>query len=365
MESKDSLSVLCEKCNEACEETTTVTTRKLESRRIITQEWCESCRDDYAFACTDCENWYSTEYFQWREDICNSCSDNYAICEDCDSIVRSEHAYFCDECGHTYCDSCRCSCGEKSGSIHGYKYKPSAIFHGGAGIMHYGIELEVDCAQHTAKDTLYALGGEWHAYLKEDDSIASGYEIVSHPHTLNAHRELWEKFWAHARRNHLDADKNGMHVHIQRLYLTKYRIGMMQAFLNEPANEGFVTAIAGRDSRSYAALKPALAKVSADGTNDRYQALNLENERTVEIRIFRGTTDKARFFANLEFCDALVAFTIDRGYMHLTVKEFCAFVRKGRKTWRALDDWMVSANYLPKILTKQEKTKGREVALCA
>ncbi len=80
-------------------------------------------------------------------------------------------------------------------------------------------------------------------------------------------------------------------------------------------------------------------------------ALNLNNSRTVEIRIFRGTIRKSEFFKNLEFCDALVQWSIDRSHKLISVAAFTKFVRTNRKSYPALDAFLVERKHLTAVKT--------------
>jgi len=112
--------------------------------------------------------------------------------------MRRNHAFddlrYSESREESYCSDCL-----PDEHVHDYSYKPSARFYGGAGVIHYGIELEVSTDKDNADAVLDALGGdnESHVYLKEDCSISDdGFEIVTHPHTLAAHRDLWSGYLA-------------------------------------------------------------------------------------------------------------------------------------------------------------------------
>ena len=63
---------------------------------------------------------------------------------------------------------------------------PHQTFHN----LHMGIELEVENDQELAGDYLLSLGSSQEDfYLKSDGSIEDGFEIVSHPFTM----EYWHK----------------------------------------------------------------------------------------------------------------------------------------------------------------------------
>jgi hypothetical protein len=333
-----------------CDEATT------DDYTVDDNAWCESCRDAHATRCDDCRGWFSdtSNGLSHRGDwYCESCAENYSTCESCNDLLSESHQYFHEDSGCTYCCDCLPSeddDDESSDYIHDYSYKPHRIFHGNPSQIHYGVEVEVTADRSYADATIDILGGNQHTYLKQDGSIeGSGFEIVTHPHTLQAQRELWRPFNAFARRNGFKANGNGMHVHIERSKLTPYRIALMQSFLNTPANSDFVVAIAQRDCSHWAKLKPELAAVKRGGDGSRYSALNLCNRDTAEVRIFRGTIKWSEFQKNLEFCDALVHWTLDRSHTDLGYQGFCKYVRANRKLYGALDAFLVGLGYLPAI----------------
>ncbi len=57
--------------------------------------------------------------------------------------------------------------------------------------------------------------------------------------------------------------------------------------------------------------------IAARFPRDHYNAVNITQHDTVEVRIFAGTLDPTRFFANLEFVKSVIEFTDPkRGYEH-------------------------------------------------
>lgn len=174
------------------------------------------------------------------------------------------------------------------------------------------------------------------AILKSDGSIgAPGYEIVTRPASLSRHRTEWQRFFDSPLRRQLlsyDVRTCGLHVHLSRAPLTPLAIGKIVILINSPCNAEFIKKMAGRGLDRWAKLQPSMRL--ADGLptkptkhgyrrrrgisaceDDRYSAVNLRNRHTVEIRIFRGTLKPASFFRCLEFCDAVVKWSMWPGGM--------------------------------------------------
>ncbi len=70
--------------------------------------------------------------------------------------------------------------------------------------------------------------------------------------------------------------------------------------------------------------------------HNRYEAINLQNGRTVEFRIFKGTLKEATFFMSLEFVDAVVEYCAPGNHSvadMIGVEKFKAFVAENKKRW--------------------------------
>lgn len=135
-----------------------------------------------------------------------------------------------------------------------------------------------DAAERTAKQL------EGFAILKHDGSIGQGFEIVTAPSTLELHRDNWKPFWSSTPQTTLSgwsSGKCGMHVHITRP--SALTVGKMLCFLNADDNASLINAVAGRAQSSWAKVSPK--KVTDwDKSSDRYEALNIQNRKTVEVR---------------------------------------------------------------------------------
>lgn len=345
-ETDDDNLISCDRCGDMVDADGAVT--------VGQNEWCTECADDYSSTCCHCDERFSDYNMNTIDQYegtaaCDSCFNNhYTSCDSCGCTLAINDC-FSDDYG-AYCEDCyderRSSSNEH---IHKYDHKPEPIFHGGAGVIHYGVELEVDCCASYAEDVVDTLGGDRHVYLKEDSSIDNGFEIVTHPHTLDAHGKLWAPFFGSANLiGAMSAYDNGMHVHIQRRYLSRLQLQKMVIFINRRDHAEFVEFMADRSVGKWAAVDPYKANFNYKAySNDRYTALNLTNPRTAEVRIFRGTLDRERFMANLQFCDALVTFCGTTGCRELSVPEFAAHVRKWGKRYRQLDNLLTEGGYLP------------------
>lgn len=214
----------------------------------------------------------------------------------------------------------------------------------------FGVELEVELADQYADndvrlEKVETLNNVVNAgqlgkkvFFERDGSLNNGFEIITQPMSLPAHKELWsfldDKSVVRGLLSHKAPNGTcGLHVHLNRDGLSTLQIAKMVAFVNNPANRQFMLALARRDRPGYAKYKDWKGKVgkSATYSEERYDAVNLTNSRTIEFRIFKGTLKREALIAALEFVNALAAYTAMCGecsvsdvshdaFMHFTQK---------------------------------------------
>lgn len=185
----------------------------------------------------------------------------------------------------------------------------------------YGVEVET-CNDRSQEqiNTVDFTDGWWHV---ENDSSINGFECISRPLSYKAWVEkytkvfaMFQKMIASGIRSHDSGEHYGLHVHISR-----------RAFKNDVALYGFIgmfhefknplQKLARReDSRyakwydnefdrwtdSYVKIKDHISRVS----NDRYMCVNLTNQNTIEVRIFKGTLNATTFMTILEILNKMV-----------------------------------------------------------
>ena len=292
--------------------------------------------------CTDCFNEYATD---------NGGLDNLMNCTNCSTIIIVGEAYewlgydYCHSCYDSYaheCDECAGvffgdwsdhDCPEdddySSPHIHNYSYKPRPFFFG-KGEYHLGFELEVEARgtqpHYGAEKVTDTLGSR--AYCKEDGSLNHGFEIVTHPHTLEEYQDKFD--WSIVDKlrgdgfRSWDTETCGLHVHVSRtafgnvdrrsqvLKTQAHELRFMKLIYD---NQRQVERLAGRTSNHYATFddKGRLLRKVKEGyqSNGRYSVINTENSATLEVRIFRGSLKKERVLSAIEFVTAAVEYTRD------------------------------------------------------
>lgn len=313
------------------------------------REWvsvCGCCEDDLPI-CADCDERFAAGAEMTDIDersICPRCIEDYYRCDTCNDWVHAERVHSDLHGEGTYCYICapRRDC-----RVHSYSYKPQPKFYG-EGPLYFGCELEVNCDHEpSAADWFMDRLGENRIYLKEDGSLSTGFEIVSHPHSFTEALKLWSNVNPSAPATSYESGECGFHVHVSRNALTKFQIQKLVVFVNAPENYEFITHIAQREGNGFSKYKTK--KIGMPESGDRYEAVNLENKNTIEFRIFRGTLKTERLLKNIEFCHAAIHWVSTASYRELTHEKFSAYVTANRKLYKNL--WL----YLQP--TKTEKGK--------
>lgn len=331
--------ILCEDCAILCEECDGAFT-ELES--VCGREICEECRNEIYTRCVDCREWYDPDTGggcdQNGGGVCESCAENYFYCDGCHETFHND-----DYGGDCLCENCY----RENSTILPYDADPPSYKYG-KGPHYLGIELEVECRrdrEDSAQECLDIFDG--FAICKSDGSLDDGFEIVTAPADLTTQKQYWGKFFDNrpsGLRSH-DTATCGLHVHCSRAPLSELTIGKILLFVNCQQNTDFIQKLARRSS-TYAKIKHD--KKPSDRSRDRYEAVNLTNDHTIEFRIFRGTLKRETFFACLEFCAALIEFCKPSNHSLsdcLGHEKFCAFVRKERKQFPFLVQWLQSKGY--------------------
>ena len=126
----------------------------------------------------------------------------------------------------------------------------------------------------------------------------------------------------------------GMHVHCSREGMNRIHQNCFSAFIY--SNKSRVQKIAGRSSNSYSRYKSfnrdnitEITKVFEKHDN-RFDAVNWRNKKTVEVRIFQSTININNFLSNLEFCNSVYMFTKEKSIAdivsHDCFKNFCNYL---------------------------------------
>lgn len=320
-----------------------------DATEVHDQYYCERCIARYYFRCDRCNSWESNDDIRTVNGTywCEDCYVNHAIeCEDCgdsfdyDDIVERDGNYYCPDCaGHHE---------EDSSGIHDCGYKPEPIFIRGKNSndkMFFGFELEIETPSKSRNGDIaeQIVNDNW--YFKNDGSLKTGFEIVSHPFNWSGYKEnkkaiesmlntlIKEECSSH------DAGTCGMHIHVSKNHFTCSHLFKVMKFFRE--NQKFILKISQRkleQLNNWATLDVTnrqiiyKAKTKTNGNSKRYVAINI-TRHTVEFRIFRGTIKKQRFFKNVEFVKAIIDYAEKESMNDVSLERFMKYVTDNKKTF--------------------------------
>ena len=290
---------------------------------------CADCFDERTLICEACHEviWRYEAIQESSMTLCRACyDDNYTHCVTCGRLIHIDDAYYADEgSDDAYCEECDDARLNEKG-IRNYSYKPEPIFYG-SGNLFIGVELEIDrggecndCAERVMN--VANVMGE-HIYCKHDGSLEEGFEIVTHPMTLEYHLENfnWRGVLKKAAEMGYLSHKTrtcGLHCHVNRNafgetdYEREAVIARIVYFVEKHWNELLrfsrrTEASINRWASRYGISENTKEtyKKAKDRCLGRYVAVNLENYHTVEFRLFRGTLRYETLAATLQLVDEI------------------------------------------------------------
>ena len=288
--------------------------------------YCPDCLDDLTLVCTDCGSRFLRTHNRSENDdfpICPECYDrDYTRCVRCGRIIDTDHCWYPLDNDDPYCADC-CSTIENS-PIHDYYFKPYPIFYG-TGPRFFGVELEIDGAGEDNENALALLNiaNQKHslAYCKHDGSLDDGFEIVTHPLSLEyqLHEMPWDEVLHEAvSMGYLShqAGTCGLHVHVSRkAFGDSYdaqdsAIARVLFFVECHWRE--LLRFSRRTQRQmdqwaarygYRDQPHEMLEHVKKGAGSRYTCVNLTNNDTIEFRMFRGTLKPNTLLATLQMVD--------------------------------------------------------------
>lgn len=306
---------------------------------------CEDCLYGNCSRCDDCDEWfYDGELHNDNSGtvLCDSCYErSWCTCGRCGDFIRADYAEYIDD--DAYCEGCAEEVREenqRNSSIHEYGYKPDPIFYTqngcdtwrkafGARTRFFGCELEIDGEgedSDNADEILEEANSEKteRIYIKHDGSLDDGFEIVTHPMTLDYHMNVmpWGNIVSKAvelgYRSH-NTQTCGFHVHVNRDCLgetdTEQDEVIERILLFVEIHWGEILRFTRRSEYNmnrwaarYGIEKTGkeILKKAKNGCNGRYAAVNLQNWTTIEFRMFRGTLKLNTIYATLQFVNRIV-----------------------------------------------------------
>jgi hypothetical protein len=347
------------------------------------------------FTCDDCGERFTGEYrnefssYDESRDVrvCESCADELCYCESCDTSMHPDHANY-DRYDSPHCNNCW---DNRERVIHQYDYMPDNLlfwkwnksdkfartFYPNnspddtkrVNRVYYGTEIEVEMGNNADRNELAEdiVGEERFLYAKSDGSLSNGFEIVTHPMTFEAFcnfdwKERVLKYRGDIRGYH--PETTGIHIHISKSAFTDNHLLKFMSMIYE--YKSFTHLIAQRPFTSsynrWAKFKSgtlqsvkhrmALSVKNKKGTSNRktttlrwgekYSPVNITKRNTVEVRVFKSNLEEVSFRKNLEYCDALFYFTMERPPYKLKLIDFIAYIRDNVKRYPNLNSFLAS-----------------------
>ena len=317
------------------------------------RDCCEDCLTDETYTCDRCGErvWHNNAVTDENIALCDSCYTNYYnTCNNCNRIIHTDESFYPeDDNDEPLC--CRCYEEHESSekSIRNYGYKPSPIFFGDQSNLHLGVELELDVGGESNDNACSLLDianeSDEHIYIKHDGSLDNGFEIVTHPMTLEYHQEnmTWSSILTKAismgYRSH-QSGTCGLHVHVSRCALgTKEEeqeetIARVLFFIEKHWNEMLLfsrrTELQINKWAARYGYKDSPKEILETAKNHdlgRYACINLQNYSTIEFRIFRGSLKYQTLIATLqmvnEICNVAISIS-DEAFKGMTWQQFVA-----------------------------------------
>lgn len=292
--------------------------------------WCHTCFDSKLTYCEECGTLhlcknciYMAQGYVCKSCLetgceCNKCGrfttikkqiDGFTFCKLCASKVAP--CVICDTEHHDLlegiCPNCRFELGIDH--VRNYTTKMPVRLKGKVYQPHYGVENEVSCHEPIRPETgLKFFASRYHGrdvIYKHDASISNGFECVFRPFTYKEVCDFTFHWHSKLFKEHHSC---GMHVHMNKSSFTTYHLYKFSKFFQD--NLDFVCKIAQRKPNRYCDVNTSTPKrMAKEKESGERGILNLQNRKTIEVRIFAGVVSEAQFKKNVEFLDALYYFT--------------------------------------------------------
>lgn len=331
--------------------------------------------------CSSCGDYHIAANISGR--LCNTCLEKKFECGICHELRDKDTAIIvegellcnccaskckCIKCGITtlssesgYCYSC-CDT-HKIIRVNNYSFKPKFKMFGNG--LYLGVENEIANVNDSDKKILASVPRSW-MFMKSDASVSYGVECVFHPTTLTyfqSHKSILEEHFSNPNlKQHSSA---GMHVHMPKDKFGTYQLFKFIQFFKDHTQ--FIEKVAGRSANSYSqhiSGKPtSIAKeAKSNESGERYRAININNEKTIEVRIFAGVVSLPAFMKNIEFCDALYNFTAMSPHFKagkIQLSYFVTYVEKYSHMYPNLHVFLGGnpPKEIPEKYTKKNKTE--------
>lgn len=357
---------------------------------------CRSCLDTEFVQCEFCgglhlRNESSTISLDGRKsrDICTHCRVTYVkVCEDCGSelyhnpksprfrasspSIPGHHGPREDDV--VLADKLLCNdCVAYAFPINSFNFRPKPIFtidehteklteKQRAAYLFFGTELEIErlagCSVRNNKVMAKLLRSLWPSrlmYAVHDGSLETGFELVTQPFTWKRYlsdRKVWmDTFGEIDKYGYGTGPRAGQHIHMSKAAFSTMHLYKFVTFLYRKETRAFIEGIAERSMNSDIAKRYCkFESVDVENTleiarrkdnlsqDKHHSAVNLENEGTVEIRIFKMPKNFDGFAKNMEFVYALYNFAKEEKIEDMIPERFVNYIfsKRNKNMYRNL-----------------------------
>lgn len=291
---------------------------------------CPSCRDRFGYElCDRCGTYGRYPHTHDGVNYCSSCYREVThSCGNCGDHFFEEDGYY--DGGRWYCcEDCYDEYEERNYDDLDWWSSDDIMWQarGNAFISPYmGVELEIDNGDSRRRFHMEAQEnfGDFFLY-KTDSSLSSdGLEIVTHPATLSYHMDSagWKGMLQLAKDHGFTSHDNnrcGLHIHLDREFFgsgrmvqTAHALKMMRVlerFQYQFDRFSRRTDFGWCKRNSVEPIDRSLAervnRKMFGYDEDRYYAINIRNDETIEVRLWRGTLNHETFMATLQMTAGL------------------------------------------------------------
>jgi len=238
-----------------------------------------------------------------------------------------------------------------------YTYKPVPMFKRTESdlekrALHFGTEVEIEMAgKHDDVKAALSKIGEADKeyglfYCKQDACIKNGFEVVSHPFTLNwmnQHRDAFDSMFNLSEvMQGFEATSCGMHIHMSADAFTDLQMFKFMRWFY--VNREYIRALSRRPKgklEGWASMKVpddkkmlSYALDKSKGMDTGRAALNVGSRQTIECRIFRSTLSPTTYYGNIEFLQSLFDYTRNSGIKNTRFAPYMEFVQARGSTYK-------------------------------
>ena len=266
--------------------------------------------------------------------ICSSCAREFYIrCITCNNYIPlSEKRTTCLVCDDVVYNK----------PVNNYSLKPIPRFKGkkfntNTTGRYFGIEMEFNRLQPEIAFAIFnELYRDKYIYNKHDGSIGGGVEIVTNPmdiHTIKDFLKKMDNGLNEVNKIRGFKENAGIHIHVNRKSIDVidiYKLSYLLNYDSDDYSKRIIYYLSGRntkstskeDSYSYCKVGNMREKKKLGMNEDRYQALNLRNDNTIEFRIFKASADIKQIGMYVDLVNDMIEFCHAHGLKDINIKTF-------------------------------------------